>query len=179
MAVPVIDIGIWQYFLPIFSFIFIFTLVFAILEKTKILGSDTTGLNSIIAFVMGLLFVLTPQAVAIVNFLVPWFIVIIFFILFIVVIFMFMGVPADTIREVAQGSAFTYTIVTVSIILLIIAIGIVWGEQLSGIYTEQQSGEGGSFAVTVGKILFHPKVLGAAFLLLIASQAMRLLSSRN
>src|SRR3989344_3428892 len=132
MAVPVIDIGIWRYFLPIFSFIFMFTLVFAILEKTKILGSDSTGLNSIIAFVVALLFVLTPSAVALVNFLIPWFIVLIFFILFVVVIFMFMGVSADTIKEVAQSSTFVTTIVIITIILLIIAISVVWGEQLSG-----------------------------------------------
>ena len=41
----------------IFPFLLIFTIVFAILEKTKILGEDKKQTNAIVAFVIGLIFV--------------------------------------------------------------------------------------------------------------------------
>lgn len=40
-----------------FPFLLIFFIVFAVLEKTKILGEDKKQLNAIIAFVIGLIFV--------------------------------------------------------------------------------------------------------------------------
>ena len=41
----------------VFPFLLIFTVVFAILEKTKIFGDDKKQLDAIVAFVIGLIFV--------------------------------------------------------------------------------------------------------------------------
>ena len=43
-----------QFILP---FLLIFTIVFAILEKTNVLGKEKTQINAIVAFVIGILFV--------------------------------------------------------------------------------------------------------------------------
>ena len=43
-----------QFILP---FVLVFTIVFAILEKTKLLGDDKKQLDAIVAFVIGLIFV--------------------------------------------------------------------------------------------------------------------------
>lgn len=48
------EIGIFGIALP---FLLIFTLSFAILEKTKILGNKQKNLNTIVSFVLGLLFI--------------------------------------------------------------------------------------------------------------------------
>ncbi|MCK5149763.1 hypothetical protein KAJ87_02465 [Candidatus Pacearchaeota archaeon] len=51
---------IFQHFIVqdfILPFLLIFTLVFAILEKTKLLGDGKKQLNAIVAFVIGLIFV--------------------------------------------------------------------------------------------------------------------------
>jgi hypothetical protein len=47
----------------ILPFLLVFTLIFAILERTKILGEGKKQINAIIAFVIGLIFVSFAQAV--------------------------------------------------------------------------------------------------------------------
>jgi len=66
------ELGIYDVILP---FLLIFTIVFAVLEKTKVLGVEKMGdgeytkknLNSIVAFVMAFFFIASTQLVAIVN----------------------------------------------------------------------------------------------------------------
>ncbi len=66
------DIGMYDVILP---FLLVFAIVFAILEKTKIFGTDTIegkeytkkNINSIIAFVIAFLVIASSQLVAIIN----------------------------------------------------------------------------------------------------------------
>ena len=92
-----------------------------------------------------------------------------------VVIFLFMGVSAEDVGKFFNTSAMFSTLLVISIIILIFAFSNAYGDVIQGI-TAGEPGAGG-LGVTAGKILFNPKILGAAFLLLVASQAMRLLAS--
>jgi len=47
----------WIFTEFVLPFLFIFAIVFAILEKTKVLGDNKHQVNAIVAFVMGLIFV--------------------------------------------------------------------------------------------------------------------------
>ncbi|MBI2147756.1 hypothetical protein HYU19_04765 [Candidatus Woesearchaeota archaeon] len=66
------DIGVYDVVLP---FLLVFTIVFAILEKTKVLGTEEIhghsytkkNLNAILAFVIALLVVLSTKLVAAIN----------------------------------------------------------------------------------------------------------------
>ena len=51
----------------VLPFLLVFTVVFAILDKTKILGDGKRQINAIVAFVIGLLFIVFPFPVYIVN----------------------------------------------------------------------------------------------------------------
>ena len=65
-------IGVYDIILP---FLLVFTIVFAILEKTKILGTEKIGdrevtkknLNSMVAFVMAFLVIASARLVAVIN----------------------------------------------------------------------------------------------------------------
>lgn len=65
-------IGVYDVILP---FLLVFTIVFAILEKTKVLGTEKVGdkiltkknLNSMVAFVVAFLVIASTQLVAVVN----------------------------------------------------------------------------------------------------------------
>ena len=70
----VLDIGLLQEFQIIFGWIFVFVLVYAVLELTKVLG-ENKGLNAIIGFTAATLFALSSQAVAIVTGMAPWVVV--------------------------------------------------------------------------------------------------------
>ena len=64
------EFGLFDIILP---FLLVFTLVFAILEKTKIFGTEEDGktprknLNAMVGFVVGLLVVATARVVSIIN----------------------------------------------------------------------------------------------------------------
>lgn len=65
-------IGVYDVILP---FLLVFTIVFAILEKTKVLGTETIGgnvhtkknLNSMVAFVVAFLVIASTQLVAVIS----------------------------------------------------------------------------------------------------------------
>lgn len=64
------EFGLFDIILP---FLLVFTLVFAILEKTKIFGTEEDGktprknLNAMVGFVIGLLVVATARVVSVIN----------------------------------------------------------------------------------------------------------------
>ncbi len=60
--------GVFEFLLP---FLLIFTLAFAILEKTKILGEDKKNINAVIALIMGLLMVTQFEIVQTMNNFLP------------------------------------------------------------------------------------------------------------
>lgn len=66
------DLGFYDVILP---FLLIFTIVFGVLEKTKIFGTvenkPKTNINSMIAFVIALFFVATPRLVEAVHISLP------------------------------------------------------------------------------------------------------------
>ena len=68
------DFGLFDVVLP---FLLVFSLIFALLEKTKVLGTEMDGktprrsLNTMISFVIGLLVVATNKVVTIINTALP------------------------------------------------------------------------------------------------------------
>ncbi|MBI2148731.1 hypothetical protein HYU23_03555 [Candidatus Woesearchaeota archaeon] len=60
--------GVYDILLP---FLLVFAIVFAILEKTKILGEEKTNINAIVAGVVGLLLVVQKGIVATLNLFLP------------------------------------------------------------------------------------------------------------
>ena len=62
------DIGVYEIALP---FLLIFTLVFAILQKSKILGKDAKNLNVVVALIIGLVFIRNQYLVALINRFLP------------------------------------------------------------------------------------------------------------
>jgi hypothetical protein len=62
-------LGFYDYLLP---FLLIFTLIFAILEKTKLMGTDEnrkprTNINTLLALIIGLIVVVQTEIVQIMN----------------------------------------------------------------------------------------------------------------
>ena len=72
-----------NFFLPIFSFLLVFILVYAILAKTKILG-ESYGIHLLLSFILAVFFIVNVSLVDFVNFSSAWFVV------FLICIFMIM-----------------------------------------------------------------------------------------
>lgn len=63
-----VEIGVYDVFLP---FLLVFAIVFAILEKTQILGTEKTNINAIVAVVVGLLLIVQKGIVETINLFLP------------------------------------------------------------------------------------------------------------
>lgn len=171
-----LDIGILDYFAPAFVWLLVFGVLFAILEKTKVFG-EKTGINSLVAFSISLLFLLTPDLVNIVKVITPWFTILFIFVLMIVLLFLFVGVKESEISGAFSERGMVWIILMIMFVIFFYGLTQVYGAQIQTIYGGAEAGADASVSQQVGKILFHPRVLGMVILLLIASQAVRFISS--
>jgi len=76
-------LGMFDVILP---FLLVFTIVFAILEKTRVLGEETdnkpkSNLNSVVAFVIGMIFVTATHLVAAINSALPYVVILLLIII--------------------------------------------------------------------------------------------------
>ena len=79
-----IDLSAISYFNPIFSFVLLFVIVFAILQKSKILG-DSKPIQVIVGLVLSLMFISVVEVRGYVESVTPWFAVLVvalFFVIF-------------------------------------------------------------------------------------------------
>jgi len=172
----ILDIGILNYFSPAIVFLFIFVLLYAVLQKIKILG-DNPGINALIAFSTSLLFLFTSPALELVTFITPWFVVLLIIVFVVLSLFMFMGAKPSDIAAEMSTTGNVWIILIILLVLLVVALTQVLGPSIASL-TSDESGPPGEqhFSQTIGAIVFHPKMLGVIFLLFIASQAVRLVS---
>src|SRR3989344_935662 len=151
----ILDLGLLQSFDVIFPVILIFALVFAILQKTKIVG-DSLGINSIIAVAVAFMALLSENVIQVVKFIVPWFIIAIIFFLLIILVFQVFGAKESDIFNYIKGDkAIGWVIIGVGIVIIFAAFANVLGQQLteasfagtnaSAISTSSESVATGSF----------------------------------
>lgn len=170
----ILDIGLIETFTPVFSFLFIFAVLFAILEKTKILGQNR-GLNSLVSFTIAMLFLFTEPTRDLIKSVTPWFVILMVFVVFLLLIFLFIGIKEEEIAQTASQPGVVWFIIIVLVLIMGAILTQVFGEQVRSL-TEEGNVSEGSVTTNVAKIVFHPRILGAMLLLVIASQAVRLIS---
>ena len=117
------DFGLFDVVLP---FLLVFTFVFAILEKTRVLGTETDGkspkknLNAMVSFVFAFLVVATNKIVTAINEALPNVVLlIVIFITFLIVIGVFFKTGEIDFRREHKGIYITFIIVTIISLLLI------------------------------------------------------------
>ena len=81
----IFDISWLAYYMPIFGFLFVFTIMYGVLAKTEILGKGM-GINLFIAFIFGIIFVSFAPGVAYVQLVTPWFVILLISLFFLLMI---------------------------------------------------------------------------------------------
>ncbi len=112
-----IDISGIFVFMPVFSFLFVFLIVYAALSKTKVLGEG--WINIFISFIMAIIFLSFASLEMYVQTIVPWFVVLI------VISFLILllgGFASGKIENIANKNFGLVTIAFLIIIFLIAAI---------------------------------------------------------
>lgn len=171
----ILDIGVLEYFMPVFVFLFIFSLIYAILDKTGLLG-DNKSLKSLVAFTLSLMFILTQNLMKLVTVMTPWFIILFVAVMFIIMFFLFVGAKAEDVTKVFTERMTVWIILIVMFTIFAYGLTQVYGSDIHDIYGGSNQPEQGSLNEAVGKILFHPKMLGVVFILVVAAQAVRLIA---
>jgi len=169
------DIGILNYFVPAFVFLLIYGILLALLEKTKIFG-EGKAVNQVVALAIAVLFVLTPDLVGIVKIITPWFTVMFVFLLMVIMLFLFVGVKEGDVAGVFKERGTVWIIIVICLTIFIYALTQVYGAQIQTIYAGGNATEQGGLNQVIGQIIFHPRVLGMFFLLVLAAQAVRMIS---
>lgn len=172
MATP-LDVGILNHFVPIFVFILIFVVFYAILLKTNILG-ENKGLMALASFVVAFLFIVTRTATEFIQLVTPWFVVLLIVAMCFLLIFMFLGVKPSAIASAVSQEGTVWIIIIILLVLLGVALTKVIGPSIAAITQGDGTQEG--FMGSVGAIIFHPKILGVLFVLIIAAYAVKAVS---
>jgi hypothetical protein len=123
------DIGIYDVVLP---FLLVFTIVFAIFEKSKILGTDEIdghrypkkNLNSMAAFVIAFLVVASSRLVAVINEAMANIVLLMLIVVsFLLLIGIFYREDEDVILEGGWRTAFMATLLIAIILIFLYALG--------------------------------------------------------
>ena len=165
-----LDTGLLEFILPVFSILLIYAIIFAILQKVKIFG-ESTATNIMVAVALAVIFAITPGAMEFVRLIAPWFVVMVFVAFSFILIFMFFGAKEEKIALLAQNAVIQWTVIIIWGIIVIAALTKVFGPLFG--QPSATPGVGGE----VERTLFNPKVLATIFILLVASQAVKFISS--
>lgn len=103
-------------FMPVFSFLFVFVVVYAILAKTKILGGEG-GVNLIVSFIMAIIFMNFSSLELYVRTILPWFITLLIILFFVLLIAGFSTKSLDKMMT----PTFAWIVVIIVIIVFLIA----------------------------------------------------------
>lgn len=154
-----IDISGLTTFVPVFGFLLVFVVVYALLGKTKVLG-ENKFVHLLISFAISIIFLVSAQAIKFVEFTVPF---IAIFIISLVFVGLIVGVIKGNIEEFFQP-AFGWLIVVVIIIFFVFSAIHVFGVAMSE-YAPAQ-------------FVLQPQVLGIIILCAVAFIASWLLTRK-
>lgn len=188
MAVPTIDIGFLEYFSPIFVFVLVFVVVYAMFQFTKFMGENKV-LHSLIAFFVAVIFLFSTAASDVVLFVAPWFTVFFIFLIFLIMAYKLFGATDDQIKTViSKWHAGQYMVAAIGIIIMLFGLGSGLGQNLLG-YTQEDAAAGevtglgedstatASYKQNLVATIFNTRVLGMILILIIASLTIRAMSA--
>lgn len=167
----ILDTSIVSFLTPIFIFLFLFAIFFALIKRFKIFGDKSENLAAIASFSLALLIVLSTPARDVVQTMTPMIVVVFVFVFLIFLFFMFLGAKdEDLVKNVVKLPGFYNTLIIIFIIIFLISLTKAFGPIF------QVTGESG-FWESTKRVIFSPKVLGGLFLLLVAAFTVRYLGS--
>ncbi len=180
----ILDVSLLQSFDVIFVPLFVFAVIFAILQKTRAL-SNGVGINSFIAAIVAFLVLISETATQLINFMIPWFTVAIIFLILLLLLFQIFGAKEDTfLMLLKEDKAIMWSIIGVGIIIALAAFGSVLGQSVGPYLGEgtNTTTDGASsvatsdFDTNIMATLFHPKILGLVVIFTVIVMAVFLLT---
>jgi len=165
---PEIDVSMLEFLSPVFSFLFIFVVVYAVLDKFKLMG-ENKSVKLVAAFSIAMLFLFSEPARNLISLTTPWFAVLLVGALILLSVFMFIGVPENDLIKAVKDVKVYWPIIIISLLVFTIALVQVFETGSDDLKPGPRTFEGIN-------ALVHPRILGAIFLLIIAAFAVKFIS---
>lgn len=112
----VMDISYVFYFMPVFSFLFVFIVTYAVLAKSKVLGDER--INLLVSLIMAIIFLNFSSLELYVRTITPWFVVLLVCLLFVLMLIGFIG--NDLMKKMVT-KGFGWALVIILLIIFLIA----------------------------------------------------------
>jgi hypothetical protein len=133
----------------ILPFILIFTLVFAILEKSKLLGEGKQQINAIISFVIaGILITFSTQVTWLQQFMVFLAIGLLILFVFLLMFGFVTGGKDDILKDYTFLKYLIGGIVFIAVVVAVLIITDTWGK-ISNFFTEEGTGQNIVFLIVI------------------------------
>lgn len=154
-----VQLGIYDVILP---FLLIFTIAFAILEKTKILGIDRVGgqeltkknLNSIVALVMAFLVVASTQLVAVISEVMANIVLLLILaICFLMLVGVFLGDKEFSLKDYKGWVTFFMILMFVGVVVIFLN-ALDWLKYIIGVFVDVQLAPILFLIIIVGFIIY-------------------------
>lgn len=180
--VSIIDVTLLQKLGIVFPFLLIFTVVFGLLTLSGLFKQNKL-IQALIAVSLAFLGALSPVVVRTVSLMAPWFVLFMIFLTILLVAVMSLGPTRGDLLSLIKSGEHDYIIWWVVFIVVLIAVGslVTAVSELKGFrkLTEPTSEAMGTEELTATyKILIHPKIMGAVFILLVAIVTLHYLTKK-
>ncbi len=150
-------------FLPILSFLVVFIIIYALLNKTKVIGENKWW-QLFVSFIFATVFISAAGARDYVLNIIPWFAVLVVSLVLILAVVGFIGKPVEGMNK-GLGIAF----VVILILMFFISGIFVFSEYISP-YLPWNYGYGANPDVlNIAEWVFSPRVFGAILLLIVSA----------
>tara|TARA_Y100000034_G_scaffold135665_1_gene208530 strand:+ start:2143 stop:2673 length:531 start_codon:yes stop_codon:yes gene_type:complete len=166
-----LDLTLLRGLAPLFTFLFILVISYAVLDKFKLLGNHFAP-KAIASFSVAMIFIFSTRMLNIINLATPWFILMIIFGFFIVAMLMFLGVKQESVAKAVGGGTVVWVVLIISLIMFVIVI-IQAFQEVESPYNEDEERTRTSEGLSA---LVHPRLLGALFLLVMSTFAIMFIS---
>jgi len=113
-----IDVTGLSYFMPIFGFLFVFVIVYAVVSKTKILG-ESSAANIMSSLVVAIIFITFASAQEYVQKVTPWFVILVIVLFFVLIL---VGLSQQKVEAIVRPWFVWVLIVALILVFLIAAI---------------------------------------------------------
>jgi len=157
------DVSAFTYFAPLLSFLIVFTITAVLLYRTKVLG-ESSWLVVFVSFLISVVFVTAASVRQVVLDVIPWFVVLLLALFFMMMLIKFVGTKTDDVFGKHVGWIFVVAVIVLFLVAGIKVFAAVFYPYLPGPYF----GQGGDPQLTYFfSWIYSPQIFGAILLLLV------------
>ena len=142
-------------FIPVFGFLLVFVVCYALLAKTEILGKNRF-VHIFTSFCIAIIFLVSANAIEYIKTVTPWFVI---FLISLVFIFMIAGLMRKNLEEVVGNRGFTWFVIIALIVVFLVSASYVFSDFINKYMAQQRT-----FAL-------QPQIIGIAALVAVAAFA--------